>query len=103
MHSFNETLTTYRRMLVDQQEVRLQLPNENFDSGTLTEPATYPFADDAYAKQLAKVSGKPISDALRKDVLAYYANRAAPFATKKDPTAWHSVVDELGKLNDARP
>jgi hypothetical protein len=98
MHSFNETLTIYRRALVDQQEGRLQLPNENFDTGTLTEPATYPFADDTYAKLLAKVSGKPISDALRSDILAYYANREAPFATKKDPMAWHNVLDELGEL-----
>ncbi len=98
MHSFNETLTIYRRLLVDQQEGRLQLPNENFDTGALTEPATYPFADDTYAKLLAKVSGKPISDALRGDILAYYANREAPFATKKDPKAWQNVLDELGKL-----
>ncbi len=99
MHSFNETLTTYRRMLVDQQEGRLQLPNENFDTGKLTEPAAYPFADNTYAKLLAKVSGKPISNALRSDILAYYANREAPFATKKDPKAWQNVLDELGKLN----
>jgi hypothetical protein len=38
MHSFNETLEHYRGMLVAQGEGRLQLPNENFDTGELTKP-----------------------------------------------------------------
>lgn len=98
MYSFNETLKDYRGLLVEQQEGRLELPNENFDTGKPTEPAAYPFADRTYAKLLAKVSGKPISDALRSDILAYYANLDAPFATKNDPRAWQNVLDELGKL-----
>lgn len=71
---------------------------ENFDTGELTEPTAYPFADKAYAKLLDKVTGKPVSDALRSDILAFYADLGAPFATKKDPRAWQAVLDELGKL-----
>jgi len=102
MHSFNETLKSYQRMLVAQQEGRLQLPNDNFDTGELTEPTAYPFTDKAYAKLLAKVSGKPISDTLRSDILAFYADLGAPFATKKDPKAWQSVLDELGELKNSQ-
>jgi hypothetical protein len=98
MHSFNETLKHYRGMLVAQQEGHLQLRNENFDTGELTEPTAYPFADKAYAELLDKVSGKPISDALRKDILAFYADLGAPYATKKDPKDWQHVLDELSKL-----
>ncbi len=98
MHSFNETLKHYRGMLVAQQEGRLQLPNDNFDTGELTEPTAYPFADEAYAKLLADVSGRPIADALRSDILAFYSDLGAPFATKKNPKAWQQVLDELGKL-----
>jgi hypothetical protein len=47
---------------------------------------------------LDKVSGKPISDALRSDILAFYADLGAPYATKKDPRAWQHVLDELSKL-----
>ena len=101
MHSFNETLKDYRGMLVAQQEGQLQLPNENFDTGKLTEPAAYPFADKTYAELLGKVSGKPISDALRSDILTYYANLDAPFATKTDPEAWLNVLDELDKLKSS--
>ena len=98
MHSFNETLKDYRRLLVAQREGRLQLPNENFDTGELTEPTAYPFTDQTYARLLAKVSAKPISDTLRSDILAFYADLGAPFATKKDPKAWQDVLDELDKL-----
>ena len=98
MHSFNETLEHYRGMLLAQQKGHLQLPNDNFDTGELTKPTAYPFADDAYAKLLAKVSGKPVSAELRSDILEYYADLGAPFATKKDPKAWQNVLDELGKL-----
>ncbi len=101
MHSFNETLKDYRGMLLAQQEGRLQLPNDNFDTGELTEPTAYPFTDNAYAKLLAKVSGKPISDTLRSDILAFYADLGAPFATKKDPKAWQNVLVGLGKLRDS--
>ncbi len=88
-------------MLVAQQEGRLQLPNDNFDTGELTKPTAYPFADNAYAKLLDKVSGKPISDPLRSDILAFYADLEAPFATKKDPKAWQNVLDELSKLKNS--
>ena len=101
MHSFNETLKHYRGMLVAQREGRLQLPNDNFDTGELTEPTAYPFADEAYAKLLADVSGKPIADALRSDILAFYSDLGSPFATKKNPKAWQEVLDELGKLKDS--
>jgi hypothetical protein len=98
MHSFNETLEHYRGMLIAQQEGRLELPNENLDTGELTEPTVYPFSDEAYAKLLAKVNGEPVSDALRTDILVYYVDLGAPFATKKDPKAWQNVLDELTKL-----
>jgi len=58
----------------------------------------YPFSDETYAKLLAKVSGKPVSAELRNDILAYYTNLDAPFATKKDPKAWQNVLNGLGKL-----
>jgi len=98
MHSFNETLEHYRGMLLAQREGRLELPNENLDTGELTKPTVYPFSDEAYAKLLAKVTRKPVSDALRSDILLYYLDLGSPFATKKDPKTWQDVLDELAKL-----
>ena len=98
MHSFNETLDHYRVLLLAQEEGRLQLPNDNLDTGGITEPADYRLTDETYANLLDKTSGKPISDALRRDILAYYADLAKDFATKRDPEAWNKVVSELDRL-----
>ena len=98
MHSFNETLDHYRLLLVAQQEGRLHLPNDNLDTGGLTGPAVYRLTDETYATLLGKTSGKPISDALRRDILAYYADLEKGFATKKDPEAWQKVLRQLDGL-----
>ena len=98
MHSFNETLDHYRLLLVAQQEGTLRLPNDNLDTGGLTGPAVYRLTDETYASLLGKTSGKPISDALRRDMLAYYADLGKGFATKKDPEAWKKVLRELDRL-----
>jgi hypothetical protein len=98
MHSFNETLDDYRVLLLAQGEGRLQLPNDNLDTGGITEPSDYRLTDETYANLLDKTSDKPISDALRRDILAYYADLAKGFATKEDPEAWNKVVSELDRL-----
>ncbi len=102
MHSFNETLDHYRALLLAQQEGKLQLPNDNLDTGGITGPADYRLTDETYAKLLDKTNGKPISDPLRLDILAYYADPNKEFATKKNPEAWQKVLDQLGNLK-ARP
>jgi hypothetical protein len=98
MHSFNETLDHYRLLLVAQQEGTLRLPNDNLDTGGLTGPAVYRLTDETYANLLGKTGGKPISDALRRDILAYYADLEKGFATKKNPEAWQKVLRQLDGL-----
>ncbi|HWY42067.1 MAG TPA: zinc dependent phospholipase C family protein [Candidatus Sulfotelmatobacter sp.] len=98
MRSFNETLDHYRLLLLAQQEGRLQLPNNNLDTGGLSGPAVYRLSDKTYANLLGRTSGKPISDALRRDILGYYADLEKGFATKKDPQAWEKVLTELDTL-----
>lgn len=98
MHSFNETLDHYRALLLAQQEHRIQLPNDNLDTGALAGPAAYRLMDETYAGLLKRTSGKPISDALRRDILSYYADLEKPFATKKNPRDWQEVIKELDAL-----
>jgi hypothetical protein len=102
MHSFNETLDHYRALLLAQQEGRLQLSNDNLDTGGITRPADYRLTDETYAKLLDKTNGKPISEALRLDILTYYADPDKEFATKKNPEAWQKVLDQLSSLK-AKP
>ncbi|HXZ80886.1 MAG TPA: zinc dependent phospholipase C family protein [Terriglobales bacterium] len=98
MLSFNETLDHYRALLLAQREGQLQLPNENLDTGELTAAADYRLTDEAYAKLLNKTYGKPISDSLRQDFLAYYSDLEKPFATKRNSKDWHELVKELDSL-----
>jgi hypothetical protein len=101
MSSFNETLDYYRVLLIAQHEGHLQLPNDNLDTGAVIMPASYRLTDETYAKLLKETSGKPVSDALRRDLLSYYANLEEPFATKRNSEAWHELIDELEILKSA--
>jgi hypothetical protein len=98
MNSFNETLEHYRALLLAQQEGRLQLPNDNLDTGAVSGAATYRLTDETYATLLNKTSSKPVSAALRQDLLAYYADLEKPFATKRNTKAWHELIKELDTL-----
>jgi hypothetical protein len=98
MNSFNKTLDQYRALLLAQHEHRLQLPNDNLDTGAVTGAAAYRLTDDTYAKLLDKTSGRPVSEALRRDLLSYYADLEKPFATKRNSKAWHHLIKELDTL-----
>ena len=101
MSSVNLTLEHYRTLLHAQQEGKLELANENLDTGSITTAATYRLSDDTYAELVEKTSGKSVSEALRRDLLAYYADLEKPFATKRNSKAWHELIIELNTLKSA--
>jgi zinc dependent phospholipase C len=103
MKSVNETLTQYRALLAAQGRDALKLPNVNFDTGEPVKPGTYRLADAAYAKLLDKLNGKPVPADLRLNILAYYSDLNAPFATKQDPKAWQKVLRDLDTLKGQEP
>ena len=98
MRSFNETLDQYRGLLAAHRAGSLKLPNENVDVGEPTQPGQYRLADDAYAKLVDKLKGKQISPELRANILAFYSDLDAPFATKRDRKAWAKLLAELDTL-----
>ena len=98
MRSFNNTLDRYRCFLAQHREGELHLPNENFDTGESIKPGAYPLADHAYAKLVENVHGKPVSDELRANILAFYANPDAPIATKRDAKTWARLQHWLESL-----
>jgi hypothetical protein len=103
MESVNKTLDQYRALLAAHGQGALRLPNENFDIGEPIKAGKYRLADDAYATLLDKLHGKPVPPELRADILAFYSDLNAPFATKKDPKAWQKVLQELDELKAAKP
>jgi hypothetical protein len=78
MESFNKTLDNYRmRLATVRKHERLELPNDNLDTGTATPFGRYKLADEAYAKLLGKLNDHHFEDVdpgLRKMVLSYYRN-----------------------------
>src|ERR1700751_579792 len=110
--SFNHTIVEYQNLLQQQKEKngeRVELQNDNFDTGTVTGPGQYPLADKTYAKlleELAKNHFAQVSPELRSAVLSYYSDLNAPFSNKKNKKEWAQVVrnlDELKRSTEQKP
>jgi hypothetical protein len=106
LESFNASLTDYTQ-LVNQERIagKLELPNDNFDTGTFTGPGEYPLADITYANlldHLAKNKYANVSPELRATVLDYYKDPNAPNTMKQKKRDWlrlQAEVDELKAVN----
>ena len=98
--SFVQTLEVYRALLRAERS-SLQLPNRDFDTGAPVRPAEYPLADNAYAKLAVKLAGHDpakVDPEMRKQVLAFFQDTSAPFATKQDEKQWKATLEALAKL-----
>jgi len=104
--SFNATLDQYRGLLKALRDNRLVLPNDNFDVGEKTGPGEYHLQDQAYAgllDRLAEQKFAGITPDLRTNILNYYSDPNAAYATKKDPKAWTKLQAELDELKHTSP
>jgi hypothetical protein len=104
--SFNATLDGYRKLLGEVNSGHLELANDNFDTGDATGPGKYELNDKTYAKLLDKLSDEKFAGAgpeLRTNILHFFADPAAPYATKRDPKAWAKVQTEIDQLKAAPP
>ena len=67
----------------------------------MVKPGGYSLTDMTYAELLHRLTRKPtqpIPPGIKSDVEAYYADPNAPIVTKKNPSAWKKVQDELNVL-----
>jgi hypothetical protein len=104
--SFNATMERYRNLLKEQGEGRLKLPNNNFDVGEPTGPGKYRMNDDAHAELLDKLAAQDFADVtpdLRGELLNFFADPDAPYATKRKPKEWSKVVAEVQQLKSTPP
>jgi hypothetical protein len=104
--SFNATMDRYRGLLKEEGEGRLKLPNDNFDVGEPTPPGKYRMNDDAHAKLLDKLAEQNFADMtpdLRAELLDFFSDPNAPYATKRKPKEWSRVVAELQQLKSITP
>ena len=103
--SLNIALSRFQDVLAELSKDRaseLALANRDLDTGSRVRPGAYKLTDRAYAQLLHKVTeqpGLPIPAGLREDILAYYADPAAPIATKRNGKAWRRVLAQLELLD----
>jgi hypothetical protein len=93
-------LAVYLRRLMG-TKIDLGLEDRDLDTGQQVVPGGYPLTDKTYAQLLAritKVSTEPIPAGLKQDIIAYYADSAAPISTKKKPKEWAAVQEQLQVL-----
>jgi hypothetical protein len=104
--SFVATLARYRKLLAQVGSDHLEIVNDNFDTGDLTAPGKYRMNDDTYARLLDTLSNQKFAGAppqLRANILAFFSDLNAPYATKRDPKAWAKVQTQLEQLKAAPP
>jgi hypothetical protein len=103
--SFNETLTRYRKLLKQAAEGQPDLPNDNFDVGKVTGPGEYRMNDDAHAELLLRLAKGNLGDMppeMRAELLQFYADPNAPYATKRKPKVWTKIEVEVQQLKAAQ-
>lgn len=105
--SVNRSLDRYEQLLGyltrnprAEPGVTMRLENRDLDTGDRVRPGGYSLTDKTYAQLLAKITalGAPVPVTLKRDVLNYYADPAAPITTKRNERAWKQVQDELAVL-----
>jgi len=99
--SFNAILETYRSQLTQLSDGQLTLANDNLDVGKDTPPGAYRLNDDTYAEllhRLAQQNFAGLPPGLRADIEQFYANPAAPNATRRNAGHWSRLQRELGQL-----
>jgi hypothetical protein len=77
------------------------LPNRDLDTGYVVQPGGYSLTDSTYADllhRLTRTPDQPIPPGIKEDIQIYYVDPAAPFTTKKDPSAWAQVQADLVTL-----
>jgi Zinc dependent phospholipase C len=104
--SFNATMDRYRKLLKDQEDGKLELLNDNFDVGEPTGPGKYRKNDETHAELLNKLAAQNFADVspeLRGELLQFFGDPNAPYATKRKPKEWSRVEAELQQLKQFAP
>jgi Zinc dependent phospholipase C len=104
--SFNAALDDYRKLLSEVDAGQPDIPNDNFDTGTVTGPGKYWLNDETQAElleALAKQNFSGASPEIRAELLQFFADPNAPYAIKRKKKEWAKVQAELAHLRQATP
>jgi len=104
--SFNATLERYRQLLGQVGTDRLQLPNDNFDTGKISGPGQYRLNDETHAKlldALAKQDFRGAAPQVQAELLEFFGHPDAPYTIKRKPKDWAKVQGEIEQLKNTVP
>jgi Zinc dependent phospholipase C len=104
--SFNAALDSYRKLLAEAGTGLPDVPNDNFDTGSVTGPGKYWLNDETQAKlldALAKENFAGASPEVRAELLAFFADPNAPYAIKNKRKKWAKVQAEIEELKQETP
>lgn len=104
--SFNAALDQYRKQLSEVQAGQPDIPNDNFDTGSVTGPGKYWLNDETHAQlldALAKQNFSGASPEIRAELLEFFADPNAPYAMKHKKKEWARVQVEIARLRQATP
>jgi hypothetical protein len=102
--SFNATLERYRKLLESARDGSVELPNNNFDVGENTGPGKYRMNDEAHARLLDRLAGHNFlgaSSEVKAELMLFFADPSAAYATKRNAKAWAKVQIQLQQLRSA--
>jgi hypothetical protein len=103
--SFNHALDRYKVALGATRAGKTpDIPNDNFDTGKPDPPGVYFMNDDVHAElieELAKTNFKSMTPALRAELLQFYSDPNAPYATKRKPKKWAKLQVAIQQLKSA--
>jgi hypothetical protein len=102
--SFNSTMDRYRAFLSDEAADHLKLINNNCDTGGMTGPGVYRMNDEAHARLLGMLAEQNFAGAspvVREELLHFFSEPDAPYATKRNVKAWATVQTQIEQLKAA--
>lgn len=102
--SMDLTVEDYHRLLDETRVEDLRLSNKDCDTGKEARAGEYVLTDKTYARLLDELTQKnfaALTPDLKNDILAFYSNLSAPFATKRNKKQWQRTLDDLAKLKTA--
>ncbi len=100
--SLNRSVDVYASLLKQLSDSpSIPIPDRDLDTGEKTRPGGYALTDQTYANLLHRVTTdgqEHVTAGLKQDILDYYSDLNAPFATKKNKKTWAQVLTDLTTL-----
>jgi hypothetical protein len=99
--SFNRTLDQYGSLMRRLSGTRLDLTDINLDTGGPVVAGKYRLADKAYAKLVQKLADHDfngVSEAMRRNVLAFYSQTGAIAMAEESTDDWQKTLAAVNRL-----